>query len=113
MIVRLDLESARPAVANVDDAGILARTLQHACAADRKAFQVNPRRLVGAMFAPHYAEDAEFGERRLAVPKKLLDPFVFVEGEAVLPEGFRREGRSHGGGHGETLLSHLAARLGR
>jgi hypothetical protein len=31
----------------------------------------------------------------------------------VLPESLRREGRSHGGGHGESLLSHLRGRLGR
>jgi selenocysteine-specific elongation factor len=31
----------------------------------------------------------------------------------VLPERLRREGRSHGSGHGETLLSHLAGQLGR
>src|SRR5580704_1354409 len=31
----------------------------------------------------------------------------------MLPEGLRREGRGHGSGHGETLLSHLAGRLDR
>ena len=113
MIMRLDLESAGPAVADVDDAGVFSRSLQDALAARGQALQVNARRLVGTVFAPHHAEDAEFGERGLALSKKLLDPLVFVDSEAVLPEGFRREGRSHGGGHGETLLSHLAGRLGR
>src|SRR5271170_7282751 len=113
MIVRLDLEGARPAVANVDDAGILPRTLQNALAPRRQAPQVNPRRLVGTVLAPHHAEYAEFRQRGLALSKKLLDPLVFVESEAMLPEGLRRESRSHGGGHGGTLLSHLAGRLGR
>src|SRR5580698_3616393 len=113
MIVRLDLEGACPAVADVDDAGVLTRALQNALAARRQALQVNPRRLVGTVFAPHHAEDAEFRERGLALAKKLFDPFVFIESEAMLPESLRRESRGHGGGHGETLLSHLAGRLGR
>src|SRR5271157_184582 len=61
MIVRLDLECASPAVADVDDAGILARPLHHQFAARGQAFQVNARRFIGAVFAPHHAEDAEFG----------------------------------------------------
>src|SRR5580658_7150930 len=113
MIVRLDLEGACPAVADVDDAGVLTRALQNALAARRQPLQVNPRRLVGTVFAPHHAEDAEFRERGLALSKKLLDPLVFLESEAMLPESLRREGRSYGRGHGETLLSHLAGRLGR
>src|SRR5580700_4316687 len=113
MIVRFDLEGACPAVANVDDAGVLARPLQNALAARGQAFQVNPRRLVGTVLAPHHAEDAEFRERGLASAKELLDSFVFIESEAMLPESLRRESRSHGGGHGEPLLSHLAGRLGR
>src|ERR1022692_5067888 len=65
------------------------------------------------MLAPHHAEDAKFGERRLASAEQVLDLFVLVGSKAVLPEGLRREGRSHGSGHGEVLLSHLAGRLGR
>src|SRR5580658_5769963 len=113
MIVRLDLEGARPAVANVDDAGVLARPLQNPLAARGQALQVNPRRLVGAVLTPHHAEDAEFRQRGLALSKELLDPFVFIESETMLPENLRRKGRSYGSGHGETLLSHLAGRLGR
>src|SRR5580658_1330656 len=113
MIVRLDLEGTSPAVADVDDACVFSRPLQDTFAAGGKALQVNPRRLVGTVFAPHHAEDAEFRERGFALSKKLLDPLVFLESEAMLPESLRREGRSYGGGHGETLLSHLAGRLGR
>src|ERR1700730_4802967 len=39
MIVRLDFESAGPSVADVDDAGILARPLQHPLAARGQALQ--------------------------------------------------------------------------
>ena len=110
VIVRLDLESAGPAVADVDDAGVLAGPLQHALAARGQALQVHARRFVGTMLAPHHAEDAKFGKRGLAVTKKLLDLFVLVNGEAVLPERLRRKGRSHGRGHGEVLLSQVVGR---
>ncbi len=62
VIVRLDLEGAGPAVADVDDAGVLARPLHHAAAARRQALQMHARRLVGAVLAPHHAEDAQLGE---------------------------------------------------
>src|SRR5580658_1460361 len=113
VIVRLDLESAGPAVADVDDPGVLARPLQHALAARGQPLQVHARRFVGTMLAPHHAEYPKFGQRGLAVSQKLLDLFVLIGSKAVLPEGLRRKSRSHGGGHGETLLSHLARRLGR
>jgi hypothetical protein len=74
---------------------------------------MDARRFVGAMLAPHHAEDAEFGKRGLTLSEKVLDLFVLVGSESVLPEGFRRNGRGYGDGHGETLLSHLAGRLGR
>src|SRR5208282_4380895 len=66
VIVRFDFEGAGPAVADVDDAGVFAWSLQHALAARGQAFQVHARRFVGAMLAPHDAEDAEFGESGLA-----------------------------------------------
>ena len=50
------------------------------------------RRFVGAMFAPHHAEDAEFGERGFASAEKVSDLLVFVGREAVLPERLRSEG---------------------
>ena len=43
MIVRLDLEGAGPAVADVDDAGVLARPLHHAAAVRGQALQVHAR----------------------------------------------------------------------
>ena len=99
MIVRLDLESAGPAVADVDDAGILARALHHQLAARRQPLQVHARRLVGAVLAPHHAEDAEFGERGFASAEQLFDFFVFVGREAVLPDDLGSNGRSGRGGH--------------
>src|ERR1700733_4223547 len=98
MIVRLDLKGASPAVANVDDAGILAGTLQHEFATRGQTFQMHARRLVRAVLAPHHAEDTEFGEGRLALAEKLLDLLVLLGCEAVLPEGLRRKGKGQGGG---------------
>src|ERR1022692_2477626 len=43
MIVRFDLESTGPAVADVDDAGIFARSLQDTLAARGQALQVDAR----------------------------------------------------------------------
>ena len=59
MIVRLDLERAGPAVADVDDAGVLARPLHHQLAARGQPLQMHARRFVGAVLAPHHAEDAQ------------------------------------------------------
>src|SRR5208283_2008393 len=91
VIVRFDLESASPAVANVDDARVLARSLQHALAARGQPLQVHSRRFVRAMFAPHDAEDSQLGQRRLAVTQELLDFFVLVGSQSVLPESLRRK----------------------
>ena len=71
MIVRLDLESAGPAIADVDDARIFPGTLHYAAAARGQALQVNARRFIGTMLAPHHAEDPQFGERGLTAAQQL------------------------------------------
>ena len=83
--MRLDLESASPTVADVNDARVLARSLQHATAARGQPLQVHARRFVGAMLAPHHAEDSELGEGGFASAEKQLYFFVFVRREAVFP----------------------------
>src|SRR5262249_35831268 len=110
MIVRFDLEGASPSVANVDDAGVFSGALQDAFAARRQPLQVNTRRFVGAVFAPHHAEDAQFSERGFAAAEKLLDLLVFVERKAMLPDGFRGKSRGQRSRHGEPLLSHFGVR---
>ena len=62
VVVALDLEGAGPAVAYIDNAGVLARPLHHALALGRQALQVHAAGLVGAMLAPHDAVNAQFGE---------------------------------------------------
>src|SRR5580692_10576188 len=65
------------------------------------------------MFAPHHAENPELSQGWLAPSKKLLDLFKFGGRQAVPPERLRRNSRSHRGGHGEVLLSHLGALGGK
>src|SRR5258706_4693525 len=64
MVVALNLESARLAVADVDDAGVLARTLNPPGRLGRQPAQMQPRRLVRAVLVPHRRENPEFGETR-------------------------------------------------
>ena len=94
VIVGLDLEGAGPAVADVDDAGVLAGPLHDAVALGGQALEMHAAGFVGAVLAPHHAVDAEFGEGGLAAAEKLLDFLVLVGRKAVLPEGLRRKGRS-------------------
>src|SRR5713226_5929299 len=96
MIVRLDLERASPAVADVDDARVLARALHHAAAARRQALQVHARRFVRTVLAPHHAEDAQLSKRWLALSKQLLDLFVFFGRESVLSDELRRDSQGRG-----------------
>src|SRR2546421_12910538 len=53
MIVRFDLETRAPAIAQVDHAGVLAGRHDYALARRRQALEMNPRRLVGTMLRPH------------------------------------------------------------
>src|SRR5271157_2136836 len=87
MIVRLDLEGAGPAIADVNDARVLARPLYHAAAVRREPLQVHSRRLVGAVLAPHHAEDAQLGERRLA-PERFQNAVVFFWRDPMVAEHF-------------------------
>src|SRR5437764_13925231 len=82
MVVRLHLERGHPAVADVDDAGVLAGPLHDARPAGRKLAQVHARRLVRAVLRPHHGEDAELRVIRRAA-EDLLDARVFLGGEAV------------------------------
>ncbi len=88
MIMRLNLERAGPAIANVNDAGILPRPLQYAPAVYWQPLQMNPRRFVGAVFAPHHAEDTELGQRRFTPTQQGFDPFVFLHRQPVISQSF-------------------------
>ena len=66
VVVGLDLEDRREAVADVDGARVLARSLQDARPGRRERLEVNARALVAAVLRPHHREDAELGQGRLA-----------------------------------------------
>ena len=59
VVVALHLEDGDEPLADVDDAGVLARSLDHHLAAGRQRAQPFLRRFVGAMLVPHGGEDAE------------------------------------------------------
>ena len=83
VVVRLDLESDHPTAADADDAGIFARPLHHVLARRRQLFQMDARTLIGAVLAPHNAENAQFGVGRLAAEKS-HDLVVLRDGELML-----------------------------
>ena len=90
MVVRLDLEDRRQAVADVDRAGVLARPLQHLRPFGRQRFQVHARALVAAVLGPHHREDPELGQVRLTTEKP-HDPLVLLrlQSRAVREAGNR------------------------
>ncbi len=63
VVVALHLEHASQAVADVDDAGVLARALDHPRALGRQRAQMDLGRLVRAVLVPHRRKDAELGQR--------------------------------------------------
>ena len=91
--MRFDLEGTSPAVADVDDARVLAGPLHYPAAACGQTLQVNARRLVRTVLAPHHAKYAEFGECGFAPAQQLFDLFVLVRCEAVLPDEVRSNGK--------------------
>src|SRR5712692_5243059 len=93
VVVGLDFEGARPAVADVDDTRVLARPLHYPAAARGQTLQVKARRLVRTVLDPHHAKYAEFGDRRFASAQQLFDLFVLVRREAVLPDEVRSNGK--------------------
>jgi hypothetical protein len=88
MVVALHLEHHREPVADVDDAGILARPLDHPGRRGRQPAQMHLRGFVGAMLIPHSRKNAELGQRRLAADQ-IEDALVLVGLEPVFGDEFR------------------------
>ena len=90
VVVAFDLECDRPAVADVDHAGVFFACLdQNVRAGGRKFFQLSARIFVGAMLAPHDREDPQLGEVRFAA-ENFFDALVFFRREAVFAHHFGR-----------------------
>ena len=105
VVVRLDLERDRQAVADRDDAGVLARPRDDALAGRRKRAQQRPRALVRAVLAPHHAEHRELEVVRVAAAEAVADGLELVVGQAEAAVE-----RLHGSlGHGHRGPRHGAA----
>jgi hypothetical protein len=81
MVVALDLEGDGLALAEIDDAGVLARSLEDALAARREAPEQQRRVLVRAVLRPQEREDGELEVVRLAA-EQVADTFELPVGEA-------------------------------
>ena len=82
MVVALHLEDERLPVADVDDAGVLARAADHLRAGRRQRPEPFLRRLIRAMLVPHRREDAELGQARHA-PDQVEDALVLFRLQPV------------------------------
>src|SRR5262249_49454990 len=88
-------------------AGVFPRPFEHLRRARGQAREVYLARLIGAVFAPHDAEDAELGEVRLT-PEDGANAGVLLSRQAMLPGDLRCHsdfGIKHGTSRGlrETL----------
>ena len=81
MVVALDLEGDGLALAEVDDARVLAGPLEDARRVGREALQEQRRVLVAAVLRPEEREDGELEVIRLAL-HQLLDTVELPVGEA-------------------------------
>ena len=90
VVVALHLEDDGIAVAEIDHAGVLARSLDDLRARGRQRLQPDARGFVGAVLAPHDREDAEFADRRLAA-EDFEQALVLVRLEAVLGDDLGRD----------------------
>src|SRR5215467_12665021 len=100
MIVALHLEYDGEPVADIDDAGVLARPLDHPRRLSRQRAQMNLGRFIRAMLVPHRRENAELGKTRFAA-EQFENALVLLGREAVLGDQF--------GGNGRFVWDHAAA----
>jgi hypothetical protein len=112
MVVALDLERHGLTVAEVDDAGVLARPLEDARAGCRQPPEQRRRVLVRAVLRPEQREDRELEVVRLAL-EQLADAVQLVVGQAEraverlsgdrrqMPDPRRTSGRAGSCGQGQ------------
>ena len=92
MIVAFHLKRHRQAVANVDDAGVLTRPLQHVRPFGGQVFQIDARAFVTTVLRPHDREYPELGVIRFAA-EKLDDLSILFRIEAMARHQLRRHRR--------------------
>ena len=98
VIVALHLEDAGLAVADVDDAGVLARAADHTGAGGGELAEMLAAGFVRAVLGPHHREHAQLNVVGLAI-KPRDDEGVFVRFQAVFG-GLVGEAFGGGGAHG-------------
>ncbi len=91
VVMAFHLEDAGVAIADVDDAGVLAGAANHPGRLGRKLAQVDARGLIGTMLVPHGRENAELGEARRAADE-FQDALIFLGLEAMGDGQLRRDG---------------------
>src|SRR3979411_3237706 len=97
MVLCFHFTPPRRAVADVDDAGILARPLNHPRRFGRQPPQMQPRGLVRAVLVPHRGENPELGKTRHPADQ-LEDALIFVWLETVAGDEFGGDLRLGPGG---------------
>ena len=113
MVVALHLECDRPAIADIDYAGVFfAGFHQNIRPPGRKFLKFFPRILIGAMFAPHDGENAELGEIWFAA-EDLFDALEFLRRKSMLRHNFRCHHRienRRSAGHWHVTLTNSRTR---
>jgi len=77
MVVAFHFKRHGEAVADIDDAGVLARPLEHVRSLGGKLFQVMPRALVATVLRPHDREDPKLGIVRFPAEQRDDLPILF------------------------------------
>jgi hypothetical protein len=112
VIVALDFERDRPAIADIDNTGVFfARFDQNVRPGGGKFLQFFSRIFVRAVLAPHDRENAELGEVRFT-PEDFFDALEFFRCKAVLCHNFRCHNRIDSrrlAGHRHVTLANPAA----
>lgn len=83
----LHFEDACETIADVDDAGVFAGTLNDPGGLGGKAAKMDARGFIGTMLIPHGRENTEFGETRRAADES-KDPLILVRREAMRGDEF-------------------------
>ena len=88
VVVAFHFEDAGQPVANVDDTGILTRSLDHPRRFGRQALQMQTGGLIGTMLVPHRRKNTEFGQAGGAANQR-QNALIFIRLETMLGNQIR------------------------